>query len=103
MIGDAPVAPRIDWRATERQARQVLEDWRGALLRQPEQRRPFLREWLAGEPIRFAPIDESTRRGYRFEGSAVIGGLFEGLGTRRRKTHQWKLASPPGFEPGFQP
>jgi len=32
---------------------------------------------LAGEPLWFTPIDEPTRRGYRFEGSAVIGGLLE--------------------------
>jgi recombinase/recombinase-like zinc beta ribbon protein len=79
MIGGDPVAPRIDWRATEGQARQLLADWRGVLGRQPQEARPLLRELLAGEPLRFTPIDESTRRGYRFEGSAVIGGLLEGV------------------------
>jgi DNA invertase Pin-like site-specific DNA recombinase len=79
MLGDGPVVPRIDWRATESQARQLLADWRGVLVRQPHEARPLLRELLAGEPIRFTPIDESTRRGYRFEASAVIGGLLEGV------------------------
>ena len=73
MIGEGPMVPRVDWRATERQARQLLVDWRGVLSRHPQEARPLLRELLAGEPLRFTPIDESTRRGYRFEGSAVIG------------------------------
>ena len=79
MIGEGPMVPRVDWRATERQARQLLVDWRGVLSRHPQEARPLLRELLAGEPLRFTPIDESTRRGYRFEGSAVIGGLLEGV------------------------
>jgi len=79
MIGEGAVAPRIDWRATERQARQLLADWRGVLGRQPQEARPLLRELLAGEPLRFTPIDEATRRGYRFTGSAVIGELLEGV------------------------
>ena len=79
MIGEGPVVPCIDWRATERQARQLLADWRAVLVRRPQEARLVLRELLAGEPIRFTPIEESTRRGYRFEGSAVIGGLLEGV------------------------
>jgi site-specific DNA recombinase len=79
MIGEGPVVPRIDWRATERQARQLFDQWRTVLAHQPQHARTVLRELLAGEPIRFTPIEESTRRGYRFEGSAVIGGLLEGV------------------------
>jgi hypothetical protein len=76
---DDAVVPRIDWRAAERHARGVLTEWRALLAEQPSDARPLLRELLAGEPIRFTPIDEPTRSGYRFEGTLVIGGLLEGF------------------------
>jgi len=41
MIGEGPVVPCIDWRATERQARQLLADWRAVLVRRPQRRAWF--------------------------------------------------------------
>jgi site-specific DNA recombinase len=95
-LGDGPVVPRLDWRTVERQARQRLTDWRGLLTRQVQHGRKLLRELLV-DPIRFTPFNEGGRRGYRFAGELAIGQLLGGV------VEVMSLASPPGFEPGFQP
>ena len=94
-LGEGPVVPRLDWLVLERQARRVLADWRGLLSRQVAEGREVLRQLLA-EPILFTPI-EGDRHAYRFEGTASLTGMFEGL------VEVTGMASPPGFEPGFQP
>ena len=76
-LGDGPLVPRVDWRVIDRQARRLLADWRGLLTRHPSEARPVLRELLEA-PIRFTPILEDTRRGYRFEGAVAVGGLLAG-------------------------
>ena len=79
-LGDGPLVPRIDWRATERLARQRLQDWRGLLLRQTEHARPMLKQLLEGRAIRFTPMVEGARRWYQFAGEASIAGwLLEGV------------------------
>jgi hypothetical protein len=80
--GDSP-APRVNWRHVERQARQLLADWRGLLVRDVEANhvedvRLLLRELLE-TPIRFTPIIESDRRGFRFDGALKTGGLLAGI------------------------
>ena len=96
MLGDGLPVVRVDWRATEREARQRLNDWRGLLTRQVDHGRQLLRKVLVA-PIQFTPFNAEGRKGYRFRGDAGIGGLFSGL------VEVMRLASPPGFEPGFQP
>jgi site-specific DNA recombinase len=75
--GEAHALPQIDWRSIERQARRVMADWRELLGRHTLEARQLLRELLEG-PLRFTPILEGTRRGYRFEGAIKIGELLSG-------------------------
>ena len=49
--------PRVDLRAVERQARQVMIDWRGLLERNVQKARRVLREVLL-TPIVFTPFEE---------------------------------------------
>ena len=77
-MGDGPIVRRLDWRATERQARRLLADWRGLLRRPVVHGRELLRQLLVA-PIRFTPFAEGGRRGYRFAGEASLTGLFAGL------------------------
>jgi hypothetical protein len=70
--------PGTPWTAMERDARQRLTEWRALLGRHPDQARALLELLLDGAPLRFTPIDEPTRRGFRFEGDVVLGGLLEG-------------------------
>lgn len=62
----------------ERQARQLLTDWRGLLSRNTQDARPVLRELLHG-PIRFTPIVEDDRRGFHFNGAVKTGGFLLGI------------------------
>ena len=89
-LDEAPRRLRVDWRATERAARSRLASWRELLTRQTKDARPLLRDLLRGEPILFAPIDEPTRRGYRFEGNVAIGGLLEGRVLNQRRGEKWR-------------
>jgi site-specific DNA recombinase len=90
-LEDGPVVPRVDWRTQERQARQLLADWRGLLARNVAEGRQVLGTLLEG-PIVFTPILEETRRGVSFEGALAIGEkLFGKLDTTR-------LASPVRLE-----
>ena len=84
-------------RRLERQIRERLAAWQGLLARHPGQVRPLLRELLVG-PMQFTPFIDGRTRGYRFAGEAVIDGLLNGV-----VSVPWRMASPPGFEPGFQP
>jgi site-specific DNA recombinase len=71
---------RVNWGLVERQARALLADWRG-LLSKPEHvqdARPVLRELLDGA-IRFTPIIEEQRRGYRFDGGLKTGAFLAGI------------------------
>jgi hypothetical protein len=86
-----------DWRMVEHEARVRLQEWRRLLERQTEEARPVLRVLLEDRKIRFVPLIEADRRGYAFDGDAGVGGLIAGVIESRQ------LASPPGFEPGFQP
>ncbi len=84
---------RIDQRAIETQVRERLVLWRALLTEHVEDGRELLRQVLA-RPLRFTP--EGTR--YGFEGEAAVGRLL--VGSVGLATF---VASPPGFEPGFQP
>jgi site-specific DNA recombinase len=87
---ERPVVPYVDWAAQERHARRLLDDWRGLLLGSIEDARSLLRSLLDGETIAFTPLPE---RAYRFEGSATMSGILEGIvGVSR-------MASPGGLEP----
>lgn len=71
-------APRVNWRHVERQARQLLADWRGLLAKHAPDARPVLRELLDG-PIRFTPIMDGERRGFQFNGAVKTGGFLLGI------------------------
>ena len=93
MLGDGPMVRRVNWKSAERQARGLLADWRALLGRNiGQETRAFLREYLIG-PIRFTPILEPGRRGYRFEGAVSIGGILAGT------VMVGSMASPGGLEP----
>ena len=72
-----PPLPRIDWRLVERQAHQLLGQWRELLLEDVGDARRVLRELLEG-PIQFTPVLDEARRGFRFAGAITIGGMLEG-------------------------
>jgi hypothetical protein len=61
----------------EREARRVLGERRQALTqpRNIEDTRLILRELLAA-PLRFTPILEEGRRGYRFNSALSLAGIF---------------------------
>jgi site-specific DNA recombinase len=84
---------RIDRRAIAEHVRAKLAAWRDLLTDNVQDGRALLRDVLAG-PFRFVP--ENDR--YRFEGEAAIGRLLSGVAGLSTLG-----ASPPGFEPGFQP
>ena len=96
-LGDGPARPRIAWQIVERQARERLAHLQELLGRRTAEVRPLLRELLHA-PMQFTPVVDETSRGYRFVGDAVIAGLLRGV-----VSVPWRMASPPGFEPGFQP
>jgi site-specific DNA recombinase len=76
MPGPAPL-PRVDWPVLAREARRMLQQWRDLLGDDVGDTRRVLRELLDG-PLRFTPMVEGARRGYRFEGSLTIGGILAG-------------------------
>lgn len=55
-----------------------LADWRGLLTRNVATGNAMLRTLLA-EPIRFTPVLEDRRRGYRFEGRIALDRMLTGL------------------------
>ena len=69
-------SPVVDWRRFERDARRVLAERRQALTqpRNIEDTRQILRELLAA-PLRFTPILEEGRRGYRFNSALSLAGI----------------------------
>ena len=71
--------PRVDLRLLERQAQRMLGQWRELLTDDVADARRVLRELLEG-PLRFTPLLEGTRRGYRFEGVLTIGGMLGVVG-----------------------
>ena len=78
-LDQRPQSPRIDWREAERQARRVLDGWRGLMRRDVvAEGRQFFKQALE-VPIRFIPFEKNGQRGYRFEGKLAIGQLFEGI------------------------
>jgi hypothetical protein len=91
----------IDRTALERRLHVKLDDWRGLLTRNLTTGRDVLRLVLAG-PIRFTPVSDERRRGYRLEGAIaldrMIGGVLEtypngtspeGLDTLCMVDHDW--------------
>ena len=102
-------APTIDRRGLERRIRAKLQDWRGLLERNVAEGRAALRALLIG-PIRFTPVREERRRGYRFELTIALDGLLAGvielptkMASPRGIDGRWhvptKVASPAGFTP----
>jgi hypothetical protein len=72
-----------------------VRDWRELLTRQVVEGRQLLP--ILNAPILFTPWERDAGWGYRFEGVASIASLFSGI------VEVIGVASPPGFEPGFQP
>jgi site-specific DNA recombinase len=72
---------------------QRVSAWRDVMGRHTTQARQILRKMQVS--IRFEPVEEDGRIGYRFHGTASIAGLFTGL--------PLLVTSPTGFEPVFWP
>jgi site-specific DNA recombinase len=92
-IAAAGAPAGIDRRTIEKRVRAKLADWRRLLTSSIEDGRNLLRQVLGG-PLRFVP----EKKQYRFEGVAAIDRLLSGIAGLPTC-----VASPPGFEPGFQP
>jgi hypothetical protein len=71
------------------------------LTRNVETGREVLRTLLAG-PLRFAPVLEDGRRGYRFTGAVVLERLVAGVVDLSAITRR-RMASPAGFAAGECP
>jgi hypothetical protein len=61
----------------ERRLRAKLADWRALLTRNVSEGRAVLRTLLVG-PLRFTPVEDERRRGYRFEGLIALDRLLAG-------------------------
>ena len=72
-------AARSTRTALERRLRAKLADWRGLLTRNVASGRDVLRKLLLAGPIRFTPVNEDGRRGYRFEGRSRSIGCSPGV------------------------
>jgi site-specific DNA recombinase len=92
--GSSPVLPRA---GLERRLRTMLGDWKALLLGELPQARDVLRTLLVG-PLRFTPVVDERRRGYRFEGAVALDRLVAGV-----VELPTGVVSPTGFEPVFQP
>ena len=64
--------------ALEPRLREKLADWRGLLTRDVASGREVLRTLLVG-PLRFTPVLEADRRGYRFAGAIALDKLIDGV------------------------
>jgi site-specific DNA recombinase len=93
-MGSAEALHRIhvDREAIEASVQKTVGTWRDLLNGSVADGRQMLREVLEA-PLRFVP-DGKT---YRFSGPVATGRLVAGVALPT------KMASPPGFEPGFQP
>ena len=89
--------PQVDEAQLESSLRETLEDWRGALRRHVPQARQILRKLLVGK-LAMTPVREGRKGAFDFRGEASRGRLLTGLAG-----FPHTVASPPGFEPGFQP
>ena len=78
--------------------REKLADWRGLLTRNVESGREVLRALLV-EPLRFTPVVDERRRGYRFTGAVALDRLVSGV----IELPTPSVESQAGFEPAFQP
>ena len=94
---DARRGAGMSWPEVEAQARALLHDWRGLLGRHGSDARPVLRQLLEGRRIRFTPVENGKRRGYRFEGDAGLGGMLDGLATTCHVGWRPHRDSNPGF------
>ena len=94
-----PMAPENARAGLERRLRTKLADWRGLLTRDTESGRDVLRALLVG-PLRFTPVVDERRRGYRFAGALALDRVVDGVVNLKTLTG---MASPAGFEPAFQP
>jgi hypothetical protein len=80
----------------EQRLRAKLADWRGLLTRNVESGREVLRTLLVG-PLRFTPVIDGQRRGYRFTGAIALDRIVAGIVDLPLKT-RGGLASPAGFD-----
>lgn len=87
--------PVFDRAGTERRLRCLLDDWRGLLTRDVVSGRGVLRALLVG-PLKFTPVIDKRRRGYRFEGAIAIDRLASGL-----MSFPTLMASPTRLEPVY--
>jgi hypothetical protein len=95
-----PPAPTFDRKALEQRLHVKLAGWRGPFTRNVATGNAMLRTLLA-EPIRFTPVIEDRRRGYRFDGRIALDRILTGLATLPEvsaKLHRL-VSSPEGTEP----
>jgi site-specific DNA recombinase len=91
------IAPQFDERHVQSVLRDALLDWRGSLRRHVPQARQMLRKLLVGK-LAMMPVRVGRKGAFDFTGEASLGRLITGLAGFPQA-----VASPPGFEPGFQP
>jgi hypothetical protein len=75
-----PIVPPAGAARLETSIREKLNDWRGLLTRDVAGGREVLRTLLVG-PLRFTPVVEPDRRGYRFNGAIALDRVIGGVVT----------------------
>jgi bifunctional non-homologous end joining protein LigD len=73
-------------------AKELLADWKGTLQGDVPRARQLLKQLIVGR-LKLTPQKD---RSYLFEGAGTLRPVIEGV-------FPGSVASPPGFEPGFQP
>jgi len=84
----------------EARIREKLEGWQRLLMRDTEGAREVLRILLTA-PLRFTPVVDGERRGYRFTGMLALDRVVEGVVDLSQITRQI-VASPTGTVHGWQ-
>ena len=79
------------------EALQQLSEWKGLLAQNVPIARQILRKVLKGRLV-FVPRHEGDDHWYEFSGEGSLTKFFSGVEPLSNA-----MASPPGFEPGFQP
>ena len=85
-------APRIDRAKVRRDLVTMANEWRHVLVGEPVHARPILRSLLDGR----VTITPTMPKVWELRGQGTLAGFFS-------RCFPLGMASPPGFEPGFQP
>jgi hypothetical protein len=92
-----PIPKGLNADAIRWEALQQLSEWKGLLAQNVPIARQILRKVFEGR-LAFVPRHEGDEHWYEFSGEGSLAKFFSGVGPLTQA-----MASPPGFEPGFQP